>query len=101
MSSARVSNRSPAFSMMCWSITAEVPRRPRSALGLQQAAGLGAALEHRLPRVQPLVVGQEPIAAGAVLLRRGGRGHQRHTGLPQPDIGLLVQESARLLDVAV
>jgi hypothetical protein len=62
---------------------------------------VGPALEYRLARAQALVVGDQLVAAGAVLLRRGGRGQDRHRGLPDPDVGLLVQEAARLLEVAV
>jgi len=65
--------------------------------GLQ---AVGAALERGLAGAEPLVVGDQPVAAGAIFLRRGGRRHQRHAGLPQPDVGLLVQEATRLLEVA-
>ena len=67
----------------------------------QRLQVVGAALEHRLAGGQPLVVGHQPVAPGAVLLRRGGRRPERDAGLPDPDVGLLVQKAARLLEVAV
>src|SRR5215212_4043677 len=62
---------------------------------------VGAALEDGLPRRQALVVGHQAVAPGAVLLRRRRRRQQRHAGLPQPDVGLLIEKAARLLEVAV
>ena len=62
---------------------------------------VGAALEDGLSRGQPLVVGHQAVASGAVLLRRRRRRQQRHAGLPQPDVGLLIEIAARLLEVAV